>query len=1495
MNDTPVVGEAVPPTVEIGGDNWMFSRPYFLALNRRYGPFTLDGASDVSGFNAQVAHSYCSPDDPFEQRDLAGHNIWLNPPYSQVEKFLHHYLRSKAKDPSIRGVFILPKWPNQPWWKLVRNFRLVEELPVGSHLFKCVAPHLPEGRTAVGPTRWPVQVLVDDGPTIKFMPKQLQTEEQHVWHAVEVIVADKNSILLERTTGDTMLKLSLLASSRLQNDESPVGAACRVLRDRLQTATITEDIIKLLGVERTRGRSVYVHHLPYVPEQFDSNRLQLLTWEQLLYARRHEQLPDGTPVQLPKFGKNMEKYMAEMVGDHITTLQLCSVHNGKQLLTAKGRIDGTACRILIDSGASRNFISHAWTQRAGAKLHKGERFRIRMADGTKSCSASHFNGVLQIDDYQHQLSAIATDLAQWDVILGMPWLRQLNPDIDWNVGTVKDRHTGSILFGTDLYTTPVQIQHVEAKRMVKDLRERNAICFLTTLSQVEQSLAAVTTDFGKEYTDQLTDNLRQFEDIIAEPTTLPPSRPWDFDIELESDQPPKQRTYRMSPAELREVQKQLTEMLEKGWIRPSTSSYGAPILFVRKKDGTLRMCVDYRKLNDITKKNRTPLPRIDELLDSLHGATIFSSLDLYKGYYQCRVKEESVHRTAFKVPAFGLFEFRVLPFGLTNAPAVFQTMMNNVLREYIGKFCVVYLDDVLIYSRSPEEHLRHINLIMSAFQQHKLHVNPAKCFWGRKSVDFLGVTVENNTLRMNDGKVKAIQEWPIPTNVRELRGFLGLAGYYRRFIDRFSARTVPLTDLTKATNTFRWSTEAQLAFDDIKRAMTEAPCLTIADTSSTARFTLYTDASGFAVGAVLLQDQGKGLQPVAYHARKMNKHERHYPVHEQELLAVKDAVQAFRCYLHGCAGFTVITDHNSLRWFFTQPELSSRQVRWYQVLAPYQRLMDIVYKKGALNMADALSRRPDLMEAITRLRLSEHLPAQEVEEEEDAMLNAIEFAITVGSDLFDAIKKGYQSDPLYSESQLPRGIVLHADGFYRAHESRIAIPDVPYLRLRLLTELHDSHTAGHPGRERLLHSATRYFWWPRMSRTVASYVTTCSTCQRIKPVNHAPYGMLQPHATPLRPWQHISLDLITDLPCSQGYDSVVVYVDMLTKMMHAEPCNKTITASQLAQLTERTIFRLHGVPEKIISDRDPRFVSDVWQTLFRLLGTKLNISTSYRPQTDGQTERTNRSLEQILRAYVHPLHDDWAEHLSKVEFAYNSHVSAATGMTPFMANYGYDPAVPLTTNFSSPVTTLPDHVERLQRLHQYAVDLVRASHAAQAQLADQKRSTMPDFKLGDYVRVTTKGFTFKQQPSTKLRDRFIGPFKIIEQISPVAFKLQLPPKVRLHPVFHVSRLERFHADTFNRPRGRHPEPMVNDATHEYRVDSIVDVAYASDGCCLLFKVHWAEPYHHSRHDTWEPLVNIAECSALTEFLTSATWLQFSSTADFRRFQRLHPAQIPLAG
>eukprot|EP00873_Tetraselmis_striata_P015214 jgi/Tetstr1/435478/TSEL_024384.t1 len=278
--------------------------------------------------------------------------------------------------------------------------------------------------------------------------------------------------------------------------------------------------------------------------------------------------------------------------------------------------------------------------------------------------------------------------------------------------------------------------------MAKELRKsRGEELFAVAVREVFDAVAELRTDQSTEWTEELKESLMEFADIIAEPTDLPPEREFDFEINLESDEPPKERTYRMSPAELQEVRSQLEELLAKGWIRPSKSNYGAPVLFVRKKDGTMRMCVDYRKLNDLTKKDRTPLPRIDELLDSLHGATIFSTLDLYKGYHQVRIKPEDIHKTAFRTH-YGLYEYCVLPFGLTNAPAGFQTMMNRVLSPYLGKFCVVYLDDVLIYSKTAEEHLEHIRLVLRELQRHHLHIKLSKCSFGSTSVEFLGHIVE---------------------------------------------------------------------------------------------------------------------------------------------------------------------------------------------------------------------------------------------------------------------------------------------------------------------------------------------------------------------------------------------------------------------------------------------------------------------------------------------------------------------------------------------------------------------------------------------------------------------------------------------------------------------------------------------------------------------------------------------------------------------------------
>ena len=373
---------------------------------------------------------------------------------------------------------------------------------------------------------------------------------------------------------------------------------------------------------------------------------------------------------------------------------------------------------------------------------------------------------------------------------------------------------------------------------------------------------------ASETTDRLTPKQRRYErivddynDVFGDPPGQPPKRQVEHRIELEpGSTPPYRPVIRMSPAELEEARKQIAEFIKKTHVRASKSPYSAPAIFVKKKDGSLRMCIDYRALNNQTIKDRYPMPRIDELLDQLIGAKVFTKLDLRSGYHQFRVAEQDIEKTAFRTKD-GHYEFTVMPFGLTNAPATFQRLMNDVFREFTDKFVVVYMDDILIYSKTPAEHEQHLHMVMQLLRKEKLYCKKSKCSFGLDEVEYLGHTIGPKGVRMDDNKVQAILSWPTPTTVKEMRSFLGLAGYYRRFIERFAHRVGPMSELLKAGAAWTWKKPQQEAFEDLKGAMTTAPVLSVCNPITP--YEVYVDASGFGVGAVLLQDEGNGWQPCA--------------------------------------------------------------------------------------------------------------------------------------------------------------------------------------------------------------------------------------------------------------------------------------------------------------------------------------------------------------------------------------------------------------------------------------------------------------------------------------------------------------------------------------------------------------------------------------------------------------------------------------------------------
>ena len=540
--------------------------------------------------------------------------------------------------------------------------------------------------------------------------------------------------------------------------------------------------------------------------------------------------------------------------------------------------------------------------------------------------------------------------------------------------------------------------------------------------------------------------------------------------------------------------------------------------------------------------------------------------------------------------------------------------MNSVFADYLDDFVIVFLDDVLIFSRNTEEHARHVQLVLQRLREHRLYANMKKCEFFKPKISFLGHIVSADGIGMDPEKIKAIEDWPPLQNIGDVRSFLGLAGYYRKFVYRFSHIAAPLSNLLRNDTTFTWTEKEQKAFDELKAALMNGPVLIVPNQKLP--YTVTTDSSSYAVGATLSQDHGRGLQPVAYMSHRMSPAEMNYPTHEQELLAVMLALAEWRHYLLGHR-FTIVTDHHSLTYLNTQPNLSRRQARWVERLAEYD--FDIVYAAGKSNRAaDALSRRPDHRITDTMVPTETQTQTRAKHGEQLSALTQV----TMSRDILEDIRRAYANDAecaTLMANTANTDYEVKTDGLLYHRDGRIRIPDDMSIKSMLLYEAHDADVSGHTGMNKTAELLARQFDWPHLHRDVGKYVSTCVACQANKASNQRPIGLLQPLPIPKRRWEVVTMDLITGLPITRigQHDAIVVFVDKLSKMVHYAPCTTTVDAPSLAKIFFREVVRLHGVPKVIISDRDPRFTSHFWTALWKELGTKLSMSTSYHPQTDG--------------------------------------------------------------------------------------------------------------------------------------------------------------------------------------------------------------------------------------------------------------------------------------
>ncbi|GKA71443.1 putative reverse transcriptase domain-containing protein [Tanacetum coccineum] len=672
------------------------------------------------------------------------------------------------------------------------------------------------------------------------------------------------------------------------------------------------------------------------------------------------------------------------------------------------------------------------------------------------------------------------------------------------------------------------------------------------------------------------DFLEEFPEDLS---GLPPTRQVEFQIDLVPGVVPVARApYRLAPSEMKELSEQLKELSDKGFIRPSSSPWGAPVLFVKKKDESFRMCIDYRELNKLTVKNRYPLPRIDDLFDQLQGSSVYSKIDLRSGYHQLRVREEDIPKTAFRT-RYGHYEFQVMPFGLTNAPAVFMDLMNRVCKPYLDKFVIVFIDDILIYSKNKQEHEEHLKLILELLKKEELYAKFSKCeFWIPK-VQFLGHVIDNQGIHVDPTKIESIKDWASPKSPTEIRQFLGLAGYYRRFIKGFSKIAKPMTKLTQKKVKFEWGDKQETAFQLLKQKLCSAPILALPEGSED--FIVYYDASIKGLGVVLMQRE----KVIAYASRQLKIHEKNYTTHDLELGAVVFSLKLWRHYLYGTK-CTVFTDHKSLQHILNQKELNMRQCRWLELLSDYD--CEIHYHLGKANViADALSRKerePPLRVRALVMTIGLNLPKQILDAQTEARKPENIKNEDVGGMLVENSK---DPEKFRTEKLEPR-----ADGTL-CFNGRSWLPCYGDLRIVIMHESHKSKYYISPGSDKMYQDMKKLYWWPNMKANIATYVSKCLTCAKVKAEHQRPSGLLVQPDIPQWKWDNITMDFVTKLPkSSQGYDTIWVIVDRLTKSAIFVPMRETSPMDKLARMYLKEVVMRHGIPLLIICDRDPRFASN---------------------------------------------------------------------------------------------------------------------------------------------------------------------------------------------------------------------------------------------------------------------------------------------------------------
>lgn len=1031
-------------------------------------------------------------------------------------------------------------------------------------------------------------------------------------------------------------------------------------------------------------------------------------------------------------------------------------------LVIQGALGGEHTSVLVDSGAAVSVIHSSF-----AKLGKDTPSPIPLVNVTVANNSilrvtGWVEAKVRVGSLEAQHVFLVSPDTKWNVILGCDFLRPRRCVIDFNTEDVRlpsmvDMKRLIDLDAIDLGppTGPTCIDDI----LPGNINEQEITILRRTLEPFSDVFTWAGQSIGRTNVVQHTIDVGE-----AKPQRQPPRRiPFHYRAELDQ---------------------LISNLLKDGVITTSNSPWAAPVSLVKKKDDSLRLCIDYRKLNAVTVRDSFPLPRMDELLTSLAGMRYFTTLDLSNSYWQIEVYPEDREKTAFVIPS-GLFEFTTLPMGLANAAATCQRLMQKVLKGLTPKKCLVYLDDVLIFGATPEEMMTNLEDTLQRYRVAGLTINPKKCCFLQREVNFLGHTISEQGIFTEAGKVSAVQNWPQPESGEEMKSFLGLAGYYRAFIPSYARIAFPLNRLTEKDRPFKWTAECKVAFHQLKEALTAAPILAFPIlTSDAPPFVLDTDASSHAIGAVLSQRGEDGRERViSYGSRTLDKAERNYSTTRREMLALVAFTKKFAVYLLG-KRFQVRTDHQALTWLKNFREPEGQLARWQEALADYD--MEVSYRPGQNHAnADALSRVPmrephhcATCEAVDVNTITLHTATSNWA---GAQANDPDVSLLYDRQLHGqrkptAQEMGGQSREAHALWSFWGLLHLREGVLYFQYDAqspyRLVLPTS--YATTTLTSLHEQ--LGHAGQGKLERAARQRFWSPNLRRDVALVCNACTTCAQIKGTTRTARAALQPIPSGY-PNQRLGVDIMGPFPQSRkGNCYLLVMVDFFTKWAEATALPNQEARTVAEAILGRWITRF-GTPDQIHSDQGSNFESRLLHELCTRMGIQKTRTTAYHPQGNGQTERTNRSILNLLRSFVaQASHDIWDDLVPHCLLAYRSTVHQTTGYTPALMMLGRELTLPFDVHFPTPPTnnTEPStYVAQLVDIHTEAFTLARqhlqAQQVAQARLYDRQAFGSP-YQPGDHVwlhqPIPPRGL------SRKFHKPWMGPFNVLQCLPHNVYRIQ---------------------------------------------------------------------------------------------------------------------------